>query len=167
MSAEKFYRNIAIADIWPTKVSYPDTVVETRIKDQSSLLQRCNSEHCYFWIIAAEKEFFPQDKILLPMSYLPWSKKIPLSHFKLTAYVGRISRGDYRKVFFLLKENAARIFKIRQIIKNRQVAEILEMHYLGLPLMVRIRPTESIARIHASGLKIVISGNLEKIEPAQ
>lgn len=165
MSAEKFYRNIAIAEVLPTKVSYPDTLVETRVEDQSCLLQRCNAGDCYFWVVVAEKEFLLRDKVLLPMSYLPWAaNRIPVSQFEFVAFVGKISRKDYRQLFSLLKSGDRRLFKTERIIKNSRVAKILEMHYLGFPLMVKVRPTGSISRIHSGGLKIAVSGNLEWVE---
>ncbi len=164
MSAEKFYRNIAIKEVWPTKVVYPDTVVEARTGGQSDLFQRCNLKNCYFWVVASEKEFFPQEKILLPLSYLPWGKKIPLSDFKLVAFVGKISKKDYRRVLSLVKANDMRLFRVEQIVKNPRVAKILEMYYLGIPLAVRVRPVDSGAYILHGWLHISIKGNLEGLE---
>lgn len=163
MKPEKFYRNVRVVGVNPIEIGFPSTVIKTTFNDRLEFYMSRQGSTEHIFLVVFKQRSSPEDKVILPRGYLSFLKNgVPLTEFKILAAVGNIPRSDLQKISTEAKKARPNRLKIELLAKNEKLAKVLEMHYLGIPLELELRPEIGTARFRNSGLAIRIIANIQK-----
>lgn len=168
MGAEKFYRNTKLVSTSPAELGFPRTTIQLDLKEQSALTLRCFEEVCKVRLVVFEREYDPGDRAILPNGYVPFLRKgIILSDFRIVAHAGDISREELRSVFAEIRRGGLRRYKVERLVSDKRAAKVLIMHFLDIPLRLKLRPELGVAEIRGSGLTATIFTSVSELEFAE
>ena len=127
----------------------------------------CSGEICKVRIVVFEREFDPGDRAILPNGYISFLREgIVLADFRIVAHVGSVSRGELRNVFAEIRNGGLRRYKVERLVSDKRAARVLMMHFLDIPLRLRLRPELGIAEIRGSGLTVTILASVSELDLA-
>ena len=167
MGVEKFYRNTKLIDTSPAELGFPQTIIRLDLRGQSALMLHCSGEICKVRIVVFEREFDPGDRAILPNGYISFLREgVVLSDFRIVAHVGSVSRGELRNVFAEIRNGGLRRYKVERLVSDKRAARVLMMHFLDIPLRLRLRPELGIAEIRGSGLTVTVLASVSELDLA-
>lgn len=165
MGVEKFYRNTKLVHTSPAELGFPQTTIRLDLKEQSALMLRCSGEICKVRLVVFEREYDPGDRAILPNGYIPFLREgVILSDFRIEAHVGSVSEGELQSVFAEIRRGELRRYKVERLVSDKRVARVLMMHFLDIPLRLKLRPELGIAEINGSGLNATIFASISELE---